>query len=253
MKAITEYEPKGGFASRWKRRAEFWAPLMLGGLAVGRPSTYAGAGLAMGIPVLAREGLAAAWRQSLRDPATAREFYYALQNPGTQVGLRTLAKYVTQATVMSAMPRDVSSPRTANPRPGPGIKATDQKRAETIAGPKAPPEKVDRVKKISGEVRSGKTPDIHDDLSKGRISTSNVRKMLDGGPPSLASVFEGLSPADSIDVLAKASPEERGIFLPVVAQKIQTEGSKLPKPQQQMLMAQLRRVMQGGGQSEQSA
>jgi hypothetical protein len=134
---------------------------------------------------------------------------------------------------------------TDKPARSPAVKAAEQKRAETIAGSKAPPETVDRVKKISGDVRSGKTPNVHHALSTGRISTSNVRDILEGGKPELASVFEGLSPEDAIGVLAKASPEEKQTFLPIIAQKLNDARSKMPPQQQQALMQQLRSVMAG--------
>jgi hypothetical protein len=244
LKAITEYKRPYGLADRWNRRAEFWLPLVGATAAAGHPSTYAAGGLMMGAPILAREATAAAYRSSLRDPQAALEFYRALQNPGTPQGLKTLAKFATQATVMSRMPQD-------NPEPKSSVMSdmADQiasTRAKNIAGPQASTNKIDTVKDLDKEVRAGKTPDVQKELSSGRLSTGNVRKMLDGSAPSITSMFEGLTPDQSIDALAKATPEEKATFIPIVAQRINDQGSKMPKLEQQALLARLKQVMQEG-------
>ena len=241
--AITNFKPSSStFATRWRHRAEFLIPWAAGSASMGRESGYALAGLGLGVPLMAREGIAWGFRASLRNSAAALEFYHALQNPGTQQGLKTLAKYAVQGIMMQhgAPPPSDNSPVT---KPGPAIGAANQKRAENIAGPKATPETIAHVKATDTKIRSGNTPNVQRDLSSGRISLGHVRKMVSGGPANLSSAFEGLSAADSIDVLAKATPKERELFLPVVVQKLQDESKQIGPQQSAMLMNQLRTMM----------
>lgn len=235
--------PKGRW-DRWKTRAEIWAVLLPATAMAGHASSYAGAGL-LGAGLLgAREGVAAAYRASLRDPARAARFYAAMMNPGVESNLRYIAREAVTASVGDLASKPIKA-ETGVSLEKPKLPAiVEEDRARNIAGPKAAPEKIDAVKDTVADIRSGKTPDIQEKLRSGRITNRNVRQMLDGGKPNVASLFDGLTPQQSIDALRRANPEERETYLPIVAQRLQDMTKGMPKDQQQALLAQLRTAME---------
>jgi hypothetical protein len=238
--AIQNYKPPtSGFMNRLKyyaqRNAAIGPILAMGG----RTYPLVAAGAAGGL-VGAHELISGIYRNSLRDPQKAAQMWQVFNNPGTPNNLAAIGRMAVAAQINKL---NTPEPETTPEPRSKMIPAIETGRAKNIAGPKATDTKINAIKDIDKNVRAGVTPDVHKELASGRISTGNIRKMLDGGKPNIASVFEGLTPDQSIDVLAKASPQERDNFVPIVAQRIQTEGSKLPKEQQQALLARLKQVI----------
>lgn len=241
IQAIQTYKPpQSGFMPRLKyyaQRNAAIAPILAAG---GRTYPLVAAASAGGI-VGAHELISGIYRNSLAHPERATAVWRAFNNPGVKSNLDLIGKLAVAAQIDKMnQPEPEKAPSESKSGFIGGIAS---KRAENIAGPKATDTKIDTIKDIDSEVRAGKVPDVHKDLGSGRISTSNVRQMLDGGKANIASVFEGLTPEQSIDALAKASPQEKSWALPIVAQQIADSGKTMPKPQQQALLARLKQVI----------
>lgn len=241
IQTIQNYKPpQSGFMPRLKyyaQRNAALAPILAAG---GHTYPLLAAGSAGGL-VAGHELVSGIYRKMLQNPERATAVWQAFNNPGVKSNLDLLGKMAVSAQIdkMNDTPPDKPAEKP-NPKFISGIEA---RRAENIAGPKATDTKIDTIKDIDAEVRAGKVPDVHKDLGSGRISTSNVRQMLDGGKANIASVFEGLTPEQSVDALAKASPQEKLWALPIVAQQIADSGKTMPKPQQQALLARLKQVI----------
>lgn len=256
IRAIQQYKgAQGGFAARWRRRAEFYLPLELGTMAIGHPSTYAGAALALGGPILAGEGIAKIYRQSLTSPEAAGAFYRAITNPGAPGALKTLMRIGVEAN-LAPMIATFGHPAVASPTapapapqrkgPGPLARAIEDKRAQTIAGARGAnsPSRIDRIAELDKGVAGGDTPNVTDDLKAGRLSTGEVRKIVEGHKPSVMAMFDGLSIPDSIEAFAGATREEQEAALPALANKINQEGKGMQPAQRQDMLAQLKKAMQ---------
>ena len=166
VKAVQQFVSPQSFMKRWKRRAEFWAPLVAGTAATGRPSSYALMGLAMGLPLSVRESLAAAYRRSLQDPLAANAFLYALKNPGTQKGLQTLTKYVAQAAIFE----DAQAPTG-------GILGRG---TTALAEPFFPPAPIrpEARAEMHRKLAAGRTPDVTRGVRSGHIKPRDIHAEL---------------------------------------------------------------------------
>jgi hypothetical protein len=167
VRAITEFQPgAGSFKDRWRRRLEFWVPLAAAGTVIGRPSTYAMAGIAMGAPIGARELLAYTYRQSLRSPEAANAFLYALKNPGTQQGLKTLARLAAQAAIF----KDAQAPAG-------GILGRGTTAMVEPFFPSAPV-KPEALAEMHRKLAAGGTPDITRGVRGGHIRARDLHAEL---------------------------------------------------------------------------
>ena len=165
VKAVQQFVSPQSFMKRWKRRAEFWAPLVAGTAATGRPSSYAMMGLAMGPPLAVRESLVAAYRRSLQDPGAANAFLWGLKNPGTRKGLQTLTRYVAQAAIFKNMPQDPPEPEKPTPA-----------KAEPFLPPA--PVKPEARADLRGKLKHGKSPDVTHDLRSGHLKPHDIHAEL---------------------------------------------------------------------------
>ena len=248
-----------GLFAYMKRRAGYMA-IAAGPMAMmGHGFMLAGA-LVTAPLVAIHEGLTAAYLYSLRDPQRALLFYRAIANPGAPSSLQTISKMVVEAGIADAASQGIKagvkgttgadlSLEKAPPAPkspGPMSQAIERKKAEMIAGERGAnsPARIDRIQKVSSDVASGKTPDIQRDLRDGRLSIADARKMVQGDKADLTSMFDGVPLPDAVTILARATPQEKELAWPAMAQKFQNEGSKLKPEQRNAIMAQLKRVMQ---------
>jgi hypothetical protein len=243
VKAMQNYVPTQtdlrGMLGRYAKRSAAIGGLMF---LAGRPYFLeaGAAGLAL---IAGPEMFRRAWLDSLKDPETALALYRAMQNPGVEPSMKTMARAIINSIAPEASQLEPAvTPKTPNP----AVKAAEQKKAAAIAGPHASADKVEGIKTVSAKVAkpTGKPANIHRDLASGRVSTSQVRQMLDANQGTdLASIFHGLTPQDAIEVLAKADAQHREALLPAAAQLIADKGKQMQPQMQQMLMAQLKSVM----------
>lgn len=260
VKAIQDFKPGNqGFYGRIKNRAQIYmllgGPMVIGGAMMGRPgmgaTMIAGAGI-LGTGVGVREALSSAYRYSLRSPEAATAFYRAIANPGAPGSLKTITRMVVDASVADATAHAGKAiggdPLEAKPpkpdKSAPMTSMLDQKRAEQIAGTMgtASPERVENIADLNKRVASGETPNIQNDLRDGRVSVAEVRKVLDGGN-DIKSLFHGIPLDDAVDAFSKASPSERELALPVLAQKLNDEGKGLSAEQRTAMISRIKSAL----------
>ncbi|MGA9884046.1 MAG: hypothetical protein WBQ34_10035 [Candidatus Acidiferrales bacterium] len=257
IKAVQNAKPnQKGFYGYMIRRAMYTSLAAPPLLMMGHPY-YAELAAVTGIPVGIKEMMSAAYRYSLRSPEAATAFYNAIANPGAATSLQTIAKMGVDASVAdmtahlgkSAAGISLSKPPAPAPQrkgPGPLARAIEDKRAQTIAGARGAnsPSRIDRIAELDKGVAGGDTPNVTDDLKAGRLSTGEVRKIVEGHKPSVMAMFDGLSIPDSIEAFAGATREEQEAALPALANKINQEGKGMQPAQRQDMLAQLKKAMQ---------
>ena len=278
MKAFTNMTPRdaaikfiqspefGKTAPNWiQRRLPIYGAVVLTQTARGASASgYMEGMAALGAADMARSALRKGYVWAVRNNADA--WFDATKGIGVPGNLNRIGQMSARAAIDEGVSRlsqqglglsDLSGKSEAKPptTAGPAVKAAETKRAEAIAGPHATKERIDTIKGVSrkiGKGTAGKPPDVTNKLKHGVVSLENVRDMMDqhGGGASVASVFKGLSAQDAIGVLAKATPEERDMLLPVVAQKINDEGKGKPPQAQEQLIAALRAAMREGAAGE---
>ena len=245
VKAVMGYTPGGNnIWNRMKYYGQRYAILGVPMALTGRAYFLETAGIT-GVTVGIRESIAKAFRYSIqKSPEAAAEFVRATLNPGAKGSLDTIARSIVE----SSLPAETAQIGHAAPRskgPGPMSSAIEQRKAEKIAGTRTSPERLAIVEDLNRKIASGDQPDVQDNLKNGRLSTTEVRKMLDQNEGhNIASALDGLTVHDSIEMLAKANPQEKELYFPAVIQKIQNESGKLPMEQRQSILAQLSNAMQ---------
>jgi hypothetical protein len=254
VKAIQTYKPPEGFAARWKRRAEIWL-FMEGGalLSGGTPMRTATFGLAAAPIVLGREAIVSAYRYSLRNPENALRFYNAILDPGVGRNLDYIADQAVRAQVADKLghpsaPGPVTPPpaEPAPRTPGPMSKAIDRGQAVQMASERGKQDEthIDQIQGLNKQVAMGGSPDIHQDLSSGRLSNTEVRKLVNN--EQVASIFGNMSLPDAFDAFNRGTADEKAMALPSLAQKLNDEGRDLPPVQRRAYMAQLHQSLSGG-------
>lgn len=234
--------PEGGFRSSLKRRAQIYATLALPMAAMGR-TTMAGYAATLGTVAGIDTALRAGLRYSLRDPDNASMFYRALINPGAQGSLDTIARQVVQ----SSMPAEAAQVGQAvTTKPGPMVKQVEHEKAVNIAGPRGAvsPERISRIEDLNKDIATGDAPEVHADLRNGRLTHTDIAKMVQPDKPGLAALFQGMTPQQAVDAFAVADPSERELALPALAQHIQNEGKNLKPEERQRILTQMRSVLQ---------
>jgi hypothetical protein len=257
IKAVQNAKPnQKGFYGYMIRRAMYTSLAAPPLLMMGHPY-YAELAAITGVPVGVKEMMSAAYRYSLRSPEAATAFYNAIANPGTPSSLQTIARMAVDASISDATSQLGKSaagislekpvaPAPLRTGPGPLARAIEDKRAQTIAGARGAnsPTRIDRISELDKGVAGGDTPNVTDDLKTGRLSTRDVRKIVEGHKPSVMAMFDGLSIPDSIAAFADATPEEQQAALPALANKINQEGKGMQPQERQAMLAQLKKAMQ---------
>jgi hypothetical protein len=253
VKAIQEHSPaRGKWAGYLMRRAAFGA---IGGGGYGAmtgriPPMLIEGGIGAGA-VLGREGIAAAWRSSIQSsPEAAAVFYRALQNPGTPAAMHTFAQSLVDGAIASQIAQHgqppVEAPKPASKGPGPMVQHIEHEKAKTIAGPRGAvsPERVSRIEDLNKDIAAGSAPEVNADLRAGKLTHTDIAKMVQPDKPGLAGLFQGMSPQQAVDAFAMADPAERELALSALAQHIQNEGKNLQPQDRQRILSQLRTVLQ---------
>ena len=143
----------------------------------------------------------------------------------------------------SPKPKWVQSPDL---KVGPMVKDLERKQATNMTTDRGREDSghIDKIQELNKQVSAGKTPNIQHDLATGRLSGSEVRKILDqGGPASPADLFKGMTLSDAIDAFARGTSDEKAVTLTALAQKIQNEGQNMPPAQRRAMMVQLQRAI----------
>lgn len=118
--------------------------------------------------------------------------------------------------------------------PGPGMKALDRSRAEHMA---PTPSASKRAEKVGEQLRKGKTPEVHHDLNRGRLSMDETDKLIKhASSTDPAAMVQNLPLSELLDALEQADPHEREILFPMVLQRLKQE---LPQTQNKTLQANL--------------
>lgn len=148
--------------------------------------------------------------------------------------------------------QEPSLPPPSEPEPektsmnfGPMFKDLSRKQAVQIATERGrqDPGHLDQVQDLNKQVAGGATPDIHQDLSTGRLSNAEVAQMLAPTPGDPSGMFQGLDLADAVEAFSRGTDDEKSLALPALAQKMNNEGRNLPPAQRRALMAQLRQAL----------
>lgn len=252
-KAIQEYSPTHGKWSGYLlRRAAFMGISGLTyGAATGRiePMAIGAGGAALG--VLGRDSIAAAWRSSIQaSPEAAATFYRAMQNPGTPAAMRTFANSLVDGGIANYISQHGGTQKAPEIAPakgtGPMVKHIEHEKAKAIAGPRGAvsPERISLIEDLNKDIAAGSPPDVHADLRGGKLTHTDLTKMVQPDKPGLAGLFQGMSPQQAVDAFAMADSAEQELVLPALAQHIQNTGSKLPPEQRQAMLSRIKAVLQ---------
>jgi len=268
--AIQGYDKPTAFYRRWNRWGQRY--LMITGISIpmGASPRFAEIGAAAYGAIVVREQLANAWKNAYKDPEEALKLYNALINPGKPGSLDRIADAVIRAEIMRAAitgPSAFQSPsepkihmdiikspeemrgeeKPKKEGPGPMSQAIERKTAEAIATDRGKQDvaHVENIQDLNMQIASGKVPNIHRALSAGRLSTGEVRKMLDSTPTNAGDIFEAMSLDDAFEAFSRGGEDEKAVALPALAQKLQNEGQNLPPEQRRVLMAKLRTSLGG--------
>jgi hypothetical protein len=128
---------------------------------------------------------------------------------------------------------------------GPMSQVIERKQAQQIATERGrqDPTHVDQIQELNKQVATGATPDIHQDLSTGRLSNTEVARMLKDRPSDPSAFFQDMNLPDAMEAFAKGTPDEKSLTLAALAQKIQNEGKDMQPAQRRAVMAQLQRAL----------
>ena len=261
VQAVQDYKPHdSAFYARLKHRAQISAmmgpPIMAAGAAMGHPMFGASMGLGavmFGTPIAIREGLAAAWRHSIQSsPEAATAFYRAITNPGTEGSMKTIAKSVVAATIAdqisksgSAKPELEATPPSPAKTPGPMITHIEHEKAVNIAGPRGAvsPARTSRIEDLNKDIAEGKEPEVHADLRNGRLTHTDIAKMVQPDKGGVAGLFQGMTPTQAVDAFAVADPSERELGLSALAQHLQDSAKTTDPKQMAIAMQKLKSIM----------
>ena len=229
--------PQGGLMGQLKHRAEIYGILALSG----RPYFMKLAAL-LGTGTGLHEILKASVMRSLRDPANATQLYRAYINPGMTGSMDT----ITRNIIVGAMPAEAAQVGQAvTAKPGPMVKHVEHEKAKNIAGPRGAvsPERVSRIEDLNKDIASGDAPEVHADLRAGKLTHTDIAKMVQPDKPGLAALFQGMSPQQAVDAFAVADPSERELALPALAQHLQDSAKSTDPKQTAMAMEKLKSIM----------
>jgi hypothetical protein len=240
--AIQQFKPsETGFRGSLKRRAQIYATLALPMAAMGR-TTMVGYAATLGTVAGVDSALRAALRSSLRDPDNASTFYRALVNPGAQGSLDTIARQVVQ----SSLPAEAAQAgQAATAKPGPMVKQVEHEKAVNIAGPRGAvsPARTSRIEDLNKDIAEGKEPEVHADLRNGRLTHTDIAKMVQPDKGGVAGLFQGMSPTQAVDAFAVADPSERELGLSALAQHLQDSAKTTDPKQMAIAMQKLKSIM----------
>jgi len=101
---------------------------------------------------------------------------------------------------------------------GSGVKALDAARSEAIA---PTPSASKRASEVSKDMGKGKNPEVHADLSRGRLSLDEVNKLVaHGAKTDATALLDHVPISEALDAAEVANPEERKMLIPLIQQKM---------------------------------
>lgn len=177
------------------------------------------------IPVAAAYGAGhLGWRAIVNNPAALDMYRDFIMSGWTRKGGEAFGRLMV-ATTNDALRRTNQPEKQAigyAPEMSEGIDALDKSRAEAIA---PTPSASERAEKISKDLEKGKHPDIHRDLTRGRLSMDETNKLVQHASSTDANklVASPIPLSEVVDALEQATPEELQMLLPLVQQRLQQE------------------------------
>ena len=280
VEAIMGYKPQAGFLGQMLKRRLRRGFLMPATLGIGAVMGHAGSPVAaatlgtLGIGMGIRAGLRKAFLYSIQhDEDAGLQFLRAINNPGIEDNFSRITRTVVDASMADVVknqagPRAPSEPaddeydpskweyppmitdRTSSPGPmGKQIEREQANQISTDRG-KQDPKHIDEIQDLNTQLSKGKTPNIHHDLSAGRLSPEEIRKLVANDPATLNGMFQGMDLATAMQAFSQGTPEEKEMALAPLVQKLNDEGRNLDPAQRRALMAQLRRAMPGGDEQQ---
>ena len=204
-----------------------------------------------------RQNVKGAYTKLLMSDVGQSVMSYAANHQYAEIGkqaVRNVVRGAAKSWITDPLIGNPLEPEGTQPTPGPQSKmdfgggmsqAIERKQAEQIATERGrqDPTHLDYVQDLRDQIVSDKTPDIHHDLSSGRLSNEEVAKMLKPANTEVTGLFDGMSLADAMEAFSHGTDDEKSLGLAALAQKIQNEGKNLQPAQRRALMAQLHRAL----------
>ncbi len=249
--AIQQFSPSHGrWASYLLRHAAYSsiAGGIMGATRGSIPPMLVGAAASAGT-VLGRDLVSAWWRSAIQEsPEAAAVFYRGLQNPGTPAALHTFAQSAVNAGITNYITQHGGSPMpepTPSKGPGPMVKQVEHEKAVNIAGPRGAvsPARTSRIEDLNKDIAEGKEPEVHADLRNGRLTHTDIAKMVQPDKGGVAALFQGMSPTQAVDAFAVADPSERELGLSALAQHLQDSAKTTDPKQMAIAMQKLKSIM----------
>ena len=128
------------------------------------------------------------------------------------------------------------------PKTGSGVKHLETSRAEAIA---PTPSASKRAGEVIADLGKGKTPDVHNDLQRGRLSMDEANKLVThASKTSPLAMMDHVPLAEIVDSVEVASPDERKMLMPMAEQKMRQElqGGKYNRTTMASLAQRLQRL-----------
>lgn len=227
--------------NRMQYRMAWTIPGGIGGLLThGGMSGYVLGSMGMDAALAVREQFVKSFQESLRDPATARQWYAAITNPGVPRNFQFLADQAAKAGASSALERagydmSIPKPQSNQGTEGKGFEGLDHARAEHLA---PTPSASDRATKVNKDLSKGKTPDVHKDLNRGRLSMDETNKLLNhASATDPMAMVSGMPLSEMLDSVQVADANERKSLMPLVEQRLRAEMPKIKNKTLQMNLA----------------
>jgi hypothetical protein len=224
----------------------------------------------IGGPIFMRDVLRAGWLWSIQhSDAAASKYLDAMNNLSRGPNLEFVIRTGIDATIADGARHivPIGDPSAMEKRPTPGDKLfsptpvpttrkqfdagpmsqdISRKQATAMASARGQqePTHIDTVQELSKQVATGSPPDVHQALSTGRLSTAEVRALVNNRQANLTGMFDGISLPDALEAFGRGSHEEKELALGALVQKMNDDGRNLPPIARRAMMAQLSRAMQ---------
>lgn len=193
-----------------------------------------GVGAGIAAYVLGHQG----WKALADNPAMLDMYRQAITSGWTRTGGEALGRLMV-GSVNNAL-RDSAPEHQIAPEPGPATKSIKTSQAEQIA---PTPSASKRAGEVIADLDKGQIPDVHNDLTRGRLSMDEANKLVQR-KPGAAGMLAHVPLTESVDALEVASPDERKTLTPLIEQKMRQEmqGGKYNRTMMASLAQRLQRL-----------
>ena len=96
---------------------------------------------------------------------------------------------------------------------------------------------------MNKDIAQGNEPEVHADLRNGRLTHTDLAKMVQPDKPGVAGLFQGMSPTQAVDAFAVADQSEREMAMPALAQHLQDSAKTTDPKQMAIAMQKLKSIM----------